>query len=90
MRTERPVTEPSTCRSCGAEILWVQWARSGKRMPVDSLPDPNGKVVLTLRKAPEPALLAETFDPKEHLPDRRRFTSHFTSCPNASQHRRSA
>ena len=34
-----------TCRSCGAEILWVRSARSGKPMPLN----PGRKVVVTER-----------------------------------------
>ena len=33
------------CNSCGATIFWVIMP-SGKRMPLDAKPDPNGKVVL--------------------------------------------
>jgi len=87
---ERPATEPSKCRSCGADVLWAQWA-SGKRMPVDSEPDMRppprgGALVLTHRKSAD-VLLVVKFEPAIHGSSRNRYTSHFATCPNADEHR---
>jgi hypothetical protein len=83
-RRNRPATEASECRSCGALILWCEWP-SGKRMPVDVAPAFDGNVVLTLRRS-ENKLLAEKYVGTEHV-GRKRYASHFSTCPNASQHR---
>ena len=92
-RDEKPVTDPSKCRSCGAEILWVKWPTSGKRMPVDAEPDwrplpKGGDIVLMLRGGAFGELLAEKFNAERHGQDRNRYTSHFATCPNAAEHRR--
>jgi hypothetical protein len=88
----RDCTQPSKCRSCGAEVLWVEWPSSGRRMPVDAVADNRpvgrgGDIVLTHRRS-EDKLLAEKFDPSRHDAKRNRYTSHFSSCPNADEHRR--
>lgn len=93
MKAEKPVTEASRCRSCGADILWVKWERSGKRMPVDAVADmrprpKGGDIVLTLRGGDFGELLAEKFYPPKHGEKRNRYTSHFATCPNADEHRR--
>lgn len=86
--------EPAKCRSCDADVWWVEWP-SGKKMPVDSEPDmrpppKGGTLVLTLRKGPQSRLLVEKYDPAKHDAKRNRYTSHFATCPNASEHRRSS
>lgn len=86
MRRERPATEASECRSCKALILWVEWPASGKRMPVDAGPVFDGNVVITHRKT-ENKLIAEKYVGTEHH-GRRRFVSHFTTCPQSKEHRR--
>lgn len=86
-------TEPARCRSCGAEILWMKWPRSGKPMPVDAVADMRepekggGKIVLTLKRELN-ELHGEVFNPKLHDAKRNRYTSHFATCPNANQHRK--
>ena len=88
-RSNRDCREASECRSCKALILWGQWLKTGKRMPIDVTPDPQGTVVAVYR-ARENLLLWEKFDGgnPEHVAGRKRYTSHFATCPNASQHRR--
>lgn len=94
-REAKAATQPSECRSCGAEILWVRWERSGKRMPVDAGPDmrplpQGGDVVLALRGGEFGELIAEKYRPKKHgeQRNRNRYTSHFATCPDAKEHRR--
>jgi hypothetical protein len=93
-REEKPCTEPSECRSCSAEILWVIWPRSGKWMPVDAAPDTRplpegGDILLTLHGGPFGELRAAKWDPGGYEPTpRNRYTSHFATCPNTNQHRR--
>ena len=62
----------ATCKSCGAEIVWMK-TKKDKNICVD-LPDPDDP----LR---EEVLEAELFD-------RDRFTTHFETCPNADSHRK--
>jgi len=74
------------CRSCKALMFWVL-TKNGKKMPIDAKPDPNGGLVVTLKADGE--LHAEAYmssEPTHH--GRNRYTSHFATCPNSSQHRR--
>ena len=92
MRPDRKCTEPSKCRSCGAEVLWVEWKRSGKRMPIDAKPAERrmaGMVVVDHRPA-DNKLIAEKFDGAnpEHAKRPRVYESHFATCPNPEQHRK--
>lgn len=73
------------CRSCDAPIIWTL-TTNGKRMPVDA----------------DPVIAARGFrlDDEVEGPDpiaryignpsagERLFVSHFSSCPNADQHRK--
>lgn len=91
-REARPVTDPSKCRSCGADVLWAQWA-SGKKMPVDAEPDmrtpgKGGTLVLSVRGGAFGSLIVEKYDEATHGVKRNRYTSHFATCPNADEHRR--
>lgn len=87
----------SKCKSCGAEIIWIKTA-GGKRMPCDAKPISyrpltpfpdveelcgNGPVMTLVRL--DGRIARGTFDPAS---DRIGYTSHFATCPNASQHRR--
>jgi hypothetical protein len=78
----------STCGSCGAQITWAV-TTNGKRMPVDTEPDPNGNVVM---HAPAPGQLPIAAVVPRRLGDPEpvfaRHTSHFATCPHADQHRR--
>lgn len=74
----------SACGSCGASIWWSV-TEAGKSMPIDATPDPDGIVFIDRGVAKvlgpiELALLAEGAP---------RWTSHFATCPNADEHRRS-
>lgn len=91
-RESKPVTEPSKCGSCHADVLWVVW-ESGKRMPVDAVadnrPPPKGGVlVLTLKGGEFGTLFVEKYDSRKHNLNRNRYTSHFVTCPNADEHRK--
>lgn len=67
----------STCRSCGAEILWAVTA-NGKRMPLDAQPVPG---LFAIRDLPG-------HDPEATSPPISVYRSHFATCPNADQHRK--
>ena len=81
------MTTPSraTCRSCGAPILWVVSAASGKAMPVDADPVEDGNVTLdgltaTVHPAGQGDLLGDAGP---------RYRSHFATCKDADEWRRS-
>lgn len=63
----------STCRSCGAEIMWIK-TKADKNMPVNMTP--------TNLERRAPKYTETVFDPERH-------ESHFATCPKADQHRRS-
>lgn len=70
------------CRSCGAEIVWTI-TEAGKRMPMDVEP-------MTIRGAFE---LIGPILPDGHIQafaaSPKLYRSHFATCPNAAEHRRS-
>ena len=79
----------SSCRSCGAQIIWARTER-GKRMPLDAEPvvDVTARGLFVLREKTNPggplALAAWGLD---CFTDRH-YQSHFATCPNADNHRR--
>jgi hypothetical protein len=73
----------STCRSCGAEIRWAVSMSTGRRMPIDAEPTPDGNVLL------HPGGGATVLAAGVPVPvGRSRYTSHFATCPHANTHRR--
>lgn len=64
--------QPSTCRSCGASIMWVK-TQKGKNMPIDYDKDLEHEFVGAKGTSP--------------MFDRDRMTSHFDTCPDAEKHR---
>lgn len=85
----------STCSSCGASIWWALSFTTGRRMPVDAEPSPDGNVLLAESKpdgTPVVRVVGKT--PPGEGPDLfgavpgPRYTSHFATCPHANQHRR--
>lgn len=85
--------QTSLCRSCNATIVWCETA-TGKRMPVDAEPHEGGTLVL-ISEGAGTRVLALHFDSGDQRAERaralrqRRHRSHFATCPNAGQHRRS-
>lgn len=67
------MNEITQCRSCGAEIVWMK-THKGKNIPVD-LPDPGDAL--------RDRVLEEEIFEKGYM------DTHFNSCPNADQHRKS-
>jgi hypothetical protein len=72
------------CRSCGAGVFWAITA-GGKLNPVDAEPVPTGNLVLSISPDKD-VLQAASFDGAKHA-GRRRFVSHFSTCPNSTAHR---
>jgi len=77
----------AACRSCEAPIRWAVSDSTGKRIPLNAEPDPAGNLAVRLvdgrlRVRSAPAGRTE-LDAGE-----KRGMSHFTTCPDADQHRR--
>lgn len=74
----------SQCRSCRAEIIWA-WTVNGKRIPLDAEPAERPSGIFRLeRNDDQPAAPLAVSAAGEPV-----YISHFVTCPNASQHRRS-
>lgn len=78
--------QPTKCKSkeCGADIYWVVTSDK-KKMPINAKPDPIGGFVVTL-SSKDGELHAEIYVPAQHY-ERRRYTSHFVTCPDAKHWR---
>jgi hypothetical protein len=76
--------EQSTCRSCGAAIVWRTHAHTARRAPLDAAPSAQGNCRLLPDGATyEVVSRGEVGAPGLH-------TNHFTTCPNAAQWSRRA
>jgi hypothetical protein len=73
------MSETSTCRSCGADLIWVVMHPSGKRMPLDARAEK--RIVIDPLEA---GLTSGA--PTARVVNA--YTSHFSSCPNAASHRK--
>jgi hypothetical protein len=75
------------CKTCLKPIYWAL-AGTGSRMPMDADPVPDGGWVLS-QKA-DGSIHAAVFMPTDpDMAKRKRYQSHFASCPQAAAHRRS-
>ena len=78
----------TTCRSCGAEILWARTV-AGKAIPLDAEPRPDGNVRIAPIGGIDAALVLT--DPAERAAAQIEgpvYVTHFATCPNAAEHRR--
>lgn len=72
----------ASCRSCGEPIIWTE-TTNGKRMPVDAEPVPAGQWALDDRYAtPRAGKIVKAAGSSEDG-----FTSHFSTCLFADEHR---
>lgn len=90
----RPHLAEQPCRSCRAPMLWVSMA-SGKRNPLDRDPHPQGNVMLVehTNDAGERWRLGVVLHNPDLLDELRAlgvplYVSHFSTCPDADEHRR--
>jgi hypothetical protein len=72
----------STCRSCGAAIIWAMTGK-GRTMPVDARPDPKGNVAVVIDGDTRRAIVGVT--PESIGP---RHLSHFVTCRDAPKWRK--
>lgn len=70
----------SRCRSCGADVWWLEHVRTGRRAPIDVEPNAAGNVVVSLED--EQYRLAVPGDPQGE-----RHSNHFATCPDAERWR---
>lgn len=73
----------NNCRSCGAPIFWAR-TTTRKNIPIDADPVDNGNVELT-RTWDGPFRVVSVVAPGDGT-----HVSHFVTCPDASDHRRTA
>lgn len=92
------MADPSRCRSCGADIDWVR-TRSGKAMPCDPTPiaiipvSPGLKLRAhtVIAGIDDAGNMVRGIEASEGTPPTvivHVRVSHFSSCPEAEQHRR--
>lgn len=74
----------SRCRSCQAPIRWAV-TTTGKRMPIDHEPTPDGNVTVHRDEAGQDIATVHAVGAPLEGP---RWTSHFATCAQAAQHRR--
>jgi len=67
------------CRGCGAPMVWARTGR-GAKMPLDAEPSSAGTYVLENEDTSNPTTY-RMIDPAYTGP---RYTSHFQTCPKAS------
>jgi hypothetical protein len=95
-----PRHAPRLCSSCSAPIYWAQLLddagqrvrrdddKGWKSMPIDPEPSITGNVQVFHR--PGEGIVCRVYRDRVHAPPGAILrTSHFATCPNASQHRRS-
>lgn len=91
----------SACRSCPAELLWVETVPAGKRIPLDTATvdvTARGAIIVVGRFGYSLKELVERVSLKEAVSTRRAealiaerydaHLSHFSTCPGAARHRR--
>jgi hypothetical protein len=75
-----PITR---CKSCGASVLFVKHATSGKWMPMDAEPlkaDGPGQFAIIFS-------IAWPYGDAERAEQLDRYVSHFSTCPHAREWR---
>lgn len=77
------------CRSCNAAIFYALSATNQHPMPIDSLPTGNGNLLVRQGKK-STQLYAKVVSKEERKTDEERYTSHFATCPQAAEWRKSA
>lgn len=81
----------AVCRSCGAPVTWVAMGTvDGKRNPLDRGSRPDGNVELTGIIGPDgtPVAKVATRASIAAEPYKKRYVSHFTTCPEAGKWRK--
>ncbi len=74
----------STCRSCGAPIIWAI-TKTGRKIPLDAEPFEGGRVWAAQTERGFTAFFPPDGQEVEGCVE---YRSHFTSCPHAKKHRK--
>lgn len=74
----------SKCKSCGAAIVWCR-TPGGRKMPVDAEPVANGNLCLQGDGVPVAAVVSLPNEPTTQP----RYLSHFVTCPQHAEWRKS-
>lgn len=77
----------SACKSCGAPVKWARTEASNKPMPLDVQMVMGGNVIVVDR-ADTHAPIVRVLKKGEVDPERAAYQSHFVSCPERDQHRK--
>lgn len=72
-------SERKTCRSCGAEVVWLKHVRTGKPAPIDAVPNPAGNIVIHLDRGTYENVPADERDTQRDW----LHTNHFQTCASA-------
>lgn len=73
------MAELGTCRSCGAEIVWSEHVATKRRAPLQA--DPHGTFVIL------PLAGYRTAEPEDRRMNRKTYSNHYASCPDAAKWR---
>lgn len=77
------------CSSCHQEIRWAVTEATGRRMPLDPELVPNGNVLIVDRMTDgHETPIVRVLKKGDPAPEGGAYVSHFSSCPQASRHRR--
>jgi hypothetical protein len=83
------------CRSCNAEIFWVKNAKSGKAMPLDLKPNPNGSIRVTGEPPNQIGHYMKLEEIQQANLDAFKmravlllYTPHFATCPDSNKWRK--
>lgn len=70
------------CHSCGAPIRWCYTEATGKRMPVDPQPVPDGNVWVLRHEGGTPVVAVALHADGVPAAEAHRYVSHFVTCPD--------
>ena len=76
------------CSTCNASIIWVVTA-SGAKMPIDTLPREDGNIIFDGPTPDHVRVLKKTEQGDLFYADKQRFLSHYATCPDRREHRKS-
>lgn len=81
--------ETGKCRTCGAEIIWVVMAKSGKKNPLDAQAVDNGNIQLDADGKGH-ILSKDVIAKMREKGTALLYLSHFATCPQSREHRKPA
>ncbi len=73
------------CKSCGRSILWLKHERTGNSAPIVQIASADGNIAIDEEKGTW--RIVTTLTERDQLIGRLR-KSHFSTCPNAAEHKK--